>query len=94
VGRSVLEAELAGTVPVIRATVGGTRIVGRLCVGNKNGLLLPHTITDQGTRCRCLSCDSCTCFDLSIDCNWIVSVVYLITQLGSVCFFVSLRIGD
>ncbi|XP_062208387.1 eukaryotic translation initiation factor 6-2-like [Phragmites australis] len=44
---SVLEAELAGGVPVVRASIGGTRIVGRLCVGNKRGLLLPHTITDQ-----------------------------------------------
>ncbi|TVU03205.1 hypothetical protein EJB05_51264 [Eragrostis curvula] len=44
---SVLEAELAGAVPVVRASIGGTRIVGRMCVGNKRGLLLPHTITDQ-----------------------------------------------
>ncbi|KAK3163417.1 hypothetical protein QOZ80_1AG0003390 [Eleusine coracana subsp. coracana] len=44
---SVLEAELGGGVPVVRTTIGGTRIVGRLCVGNKRGLLLPHTITDQ-----------------------------------------------
>lgn len=44
---SVLEAELAGGVPVVRSSVAGTRIVGRLCVGNKRGLLLPHTATDQ-----------------------------------------------
>ncbi|KAL6626359.1 hypothetical protein ACP70R_030085 [Stipagrostis hirtigluma subsp. patula] len=44
---SVLEAELAGAVPVVRTSIGGTRIVGRLCVGNKKGLLLPHTTTDQ-----------------------------------------------
>ncbi|MCD9645105.1 eukaryotic translation initiation factor 6 [Datura stramonium] len=25
------------------------RIIGRLCAGNKNGLLLPHTTTDQGS---------------------------------------------
>ena len=30
---SVLEAELAGGVPVVRSSVAGTRIVGRLCVG-------------------------------------------------------------
>ncbi|XP_040384842.1 eukaryotic translation initiation factor 6-2-like [Oryza brachyantha] len=44
---SVFESELAGVVPVVRASIGGTRIVGRMCVGNKNGLLLPHTTTDQ-----------------------------------------------
>lgn len=44
---SVFEAELADVVPVVRASIGGTRIVGRLCVGNKNGLLLPNTTTDQ-----------------------------------------------
>ncbi|KAG0537333.1 hypothetical protein BDA96_03G140200 [Sorghum bicolor] len=44
---SVLEGELAGAVPVVRTSVAGTRIVGRLCVGNKRGLLLPHTATDQ-----------------------------------------------
>jgi len=44
---SVLEAELAGGVPVVRSSVAGTRIVGRLCVGNRRGLLLPHTATDQ-----------------------------------------------
>ncbi|XP_066311008.1 eukaryotic translation initiation factor 6-like [Miscanthus floridulus] len=43
----VLEGELAGAVPVVRTSVAGTRIVGRLCVGNKRGLLLPHTATDQ-----------------------------------------------
>ncbi|CAD6231878.1 unnamed protein product [Miscanthus lutarioriparius] len=44
---SVLEGELAGAVTVVRTSVAGTRIVGRLCVGNKRGLLLPHTATDQ-----------------------------------------------
>jgi translation initiation factor 6 (eIF-6) len=29
----VFEAELADVVPVVRASIGGTRIVGRLCVG-------------------------------------------------------------
>ncbi|KAG4919653.1 hypothetical protein JHK82_057077 [Glycine max] len=44
---SAFEAELADVIPVVKTSIGGTRIVGRLCVGNKNGLLLPHTITDQ-----------------------------------------------
>jgi translation initiation factor 6 len=38
----VLDAELAGTVPVVRSSVAGTRIVGRLCVGEKRASpLLP-----------------------------------------------------
>lgn len=44
---SAVECELAGAVPVVRTSVAGTRVVGRLCVGNKRGLLLPHTATDQ-----------------------------------------------
>ncbi|KHN30522.1 Eukaryotic translation initiation factor 6-2, partial [Glycine soja] len=44
---SGFEAELADVIPVVKTSIGGTRIVGRLCVGNKNGLLLPHTTTDQ-----------------------------------------------
>ncbi|KAF1896738.1 hypothetical protein Lal_00034438 [Lupinus albus] len=44
---SVFESELAGVIPVVKTSIGGTRIIGRLCAGNKNGLLLPHTTTDQ-----------------------------------------------
>ncbi|KAG4991781.1 hypothetical protein JHK87_025238 [Glycine soja] len=44
---SVFEAELADVIPVVKTSIGGTRIIGRLCAGNKNGLLLPHTTTDQ-----------------------------------------------
>merc|ERR1719446_471803 len=44
---SVFEAELAQHVPVVQCSIAGTRIVGRLCVGNKNGLLVPQTTTDQ-----------------------------------------------
>ncbi|XP_042473012.1 eukaryotic translation initiation factor 6-2 isoform X1 [Zingiber officinale] len=44
---SVFESELADVIPVVKTSIGGTRIVGRLCAGNKNGLLLPHTTTDQ-----------------------------------------------
>ncbi|KAI4497628.1 hypothetical protein M0802_007168 [Mischocyttarus mexicanus] len=43
---SVFEAELAETIPVIHASIAGCRIIGRLSVGNKNGLLLPNTTTD------------------------------------------------
>ncbi|XP_020232711.1 eukaryotic translation initiation factor 6-2 isoform X2 [Cajanus cajan] len=44
---SSFEAELADVIPVIKTSISGIRTVGRLCVGNKNGLLLPHTTTDQ-----------------------------------------------
>ncbi|KAL8432890.1 hypothetical protein ACSSS7_004293 [Eimeria intestinalis] len=43
---SSLEAELAGHIPVIHASVGGTRVIGRVCVGNKKGLLVPMTTSD------------------------------------------------
>ena len=44
---SVFEAELADHIPVFRASIAGCRIVGRLCVGNNKGLLLPNSTTDQ-----------------------------------------------
>ncbi|CAD5195839.1 unnamed protein product [Musa acuminata subsp. malaccensis] len=44
---SIFEAELADVIPVVKTSIGGTRIIGRLCAGNKKGLLLPHTTTDQ-----------------------------------------------
>jgi len=44
---SVFEGELANEIPVIKASIAGTRLVGRMSVGNKNGLLLPNSTTDQ-----------------------------------------------
>lgn len=44
---SVFESELADHIPVIKSSVAGTRLVGRVTVGNKNGLLLPSTCSDQ-----------------------------------------------
>lgn len=44
---SVFEAELADKIPVFQASVAGTRLVGRTTVGNRNGLLVPNTCTDQ-----------------------------------------------
>jgi translation initiation factor 6 len=43
---SVFETELSQHIPVIRTTIGGTRIIGRLCVGNRHGLLVPSITTD------------------------------------------------
>lgn len=44
---SVFETELADHIPVIHTSIAGTRIIGRLTVGNKNGLLVPSNTTDQ-----------------------------------------------
>jgi len=44
---SIFEAELADHIPVVQTSLAGTRIVGRVCVGNKNGLIVPSSTTDQ-----------------------------------------------
>jgi len=44
---SVFEADLADHIPVVKTSIAGTRLVGRLTVGNKNGLLLPNSTNDQ-----------------------------------------------
>jgi translation initiation factor 6 len=38
---------LADTIPVIHCTIAGIRIVGRITVGNRHGLLVPNATTDQ-----------------------------------------------
>ena len=44
---SQFEAELADHIPVVQTSVAGSRIVGRLTVGHKNGLIVPANTTDQ-----------------------------------------------
>ena len=44
---AVFEAELADHIPVVKTSIAGTRLVGRMTVGNKNGLLVPSSTTDQ-----------------------------------------------
>ncbi|GAA5862324.1 hypothetical protein JCM8547_007604 [Rhodosporidiobolus lusitaniae] len=44
---STFEAELGDVIPVIQTSIGGTRIIGRLVAGNRHGLLVPSTTTDQ-----------------------------------------------
>nr|XP_030686640.1 eukaryotic translation initiation factor 6 isoform X2 [Globicephala melas] len=44
---SVFEGELADTIPVVHASIAGCRIIGRMCVGNRHGLLVPSNATDQ-----------------------------------------------
>jgi len=44
---SVFESELGDVIPIVHTTIGGTRIVGRLTAGNRHGLLVPFSTTDQ-----------------------------------------------
>jgi len=44
---SVFEGEIADVIPVFHASIADTAIVGRLTVGNRHGLLVPSTTTDQ-----------------------------------------------
>ena len=44
---SLFEAELADHMPVVQTSIAGTRIIGRMTVGNKNGLVVPMSTTDQ-----------------------------------------------
>ncbi|XP_039263758.1 eukaryotic translation initiation factor 6 [Styela clava] len=44
---SVFESELSDTIPVVHASIAGCRIIGRMCVGNKHGLMVPNSTTDQ-----------------------------------------------
>lgn len=43
---SVFESELSETIPVVHTSINGCRIIGRLTVGNKNGLLVPNGTSD------------------------------------------------
>merc|ERR1712165_178210 len=52
IGRSAnffatFESELDEVIPVVYSTIGGCRIVGRMTVGNRHGLLVPNSTTDQ-----------------------------------------------
>ncbi|GKT32329.1 Eukaryotic translation initiation factor 6 [Aduncisulcus paluster] len=44
---SVFERELKGHIPVVHTYIAESTVIGRLCVGNKHGLLVPHNTTDQ-----------------------------------------------
>jgi len=39
--------ELSEHIPVVPVSIAGCRVIGRLCVGNRKGLLVPTTTTDQ-----------------------------------------------
>lgn len=44
---SSFQKELEPHIPVVHASIDGMKIIGRMAVGNKNGLLVPMTIKDQ-----------------------------------------------
>ena len=44
---SILNMSSIFAPPDTRRSIAGCRIVGRLCVGNSKGLLLPNSTTDQ-----------------------------------------------
>ena len=44
---AVFEQELANHIPVVYTSIGASRVIGRLCIGNKHGLVVPSICTDQ-----------------------------------------------
>jgi len=44
---SIFEGELSDHMPVIHSSIAESRIVGRLTTGNRHGLLVPNSATDQ-----------------------------------------------
>lgn len=44
---SVFESELAESIPVVHTSICSCRIIGRLTVANRHGLLVPSNTTDQ-----------------------------------------------
>lgn len=44
---SSFESELGDVIPIVHASIAGTRIIGRLTAGNRHGLLVPSGTTDQ-----------------------------------------------
>lgn len=44
---SIFEGELSDHIPVIHTSIGECRIIGRLTTGNRHGLLVPNSTTDQ-----------------------------------------------
>lgn len=43
----MFENNLRDHVPICHCSIAGTRLIGRLSAGNRKGLLLPNTCTDQ-----------------------------------------------
>ena len=43
----MFESELQDVIPVVYTSIAGCRILGRMTAGNRHGLLVPSTTTDQ-----------------------------------------------
>ena len=43
----IVSNEIGNTIPVISTSIAGTKIVGRMTCGNKNGLIVPTSTTDD-----------------------------------------------
>ena len=43
----MFESELQDVIPVVYTSIVGCRILGRMTAGNRHGLLVPSTTTDQ-----------------------------------------------
>eukprot|EP00057_Strongylocentrotus_purpuratus_P031605 XP_785113.1 PREDICTED: eukaryotic translation initiation factor 6 [Strongylocentrotus purpuratus] len=44
---SLFEGELGDAIPVVHSSINGCRILGSLAAGNRHGLLVPNSTTDQ-----------------------------------------------
>eukprot|EP00055_Hartaetosiga_balthica_P002302 m.3521 g.3521 ORF g.3521 m.3521 type:complete len:238 (-) comp2080_c0_seq1:135-848(-) len=44
---SVFESEVGEVIPVVHCSIAESRIIGRMCAGNRHGLLLPNSTTDN-----------------------------------------------
>ena len=43
----MFESELQDVIPVVYTAIAGCRILGRMTAGNRHGLLVPSSTTDQ-----------------------------------------------
>merc|ERR1711939_450630 len=83
---SAFESEIKNTIPLLKTSIAATKIVGRLCVGNKNGLLLPGNISGQELQhiSNCLNEDTeiqliqdrHSAFGNTITCNDYVALIH------------------
>merc|ERR1712224_546685 len=46
----VFEKALIDYIPVVKTSIAGTRLIGRMCVGNKKGILLPASASEREIR--------------------------------------------
>jgi len=44
---SVFEDELSALVPVVSLTIGQTKLIGRMTVGNSKGLIIPRDTNEE-----------------------------------------------